>query len=224
MNEIIKYSSLAIVISCIYGGYYYNTYENLDAKGLIISLIIGLVISFIIYSYYKPNELNDSDDTNEQNDTNDITKSHDEKNSKNSDTWITMQTITSTDNDKTEYYGRRFNLTTGEILTKGDPKASWIVMTHLKNEELNRLQELANDIIPYSLTDDNIIKTPCDSCISDTYSLMISLQKDGKMSVLKSIFNKIIITTNDNTCIKLTELCENIDHIMPYWLTSFDWN
>ena len=128
-----------------------------------------------------------------------------------------------TNNPTEEYYGRRFNLKTGEILTKGHPKGNWVVATHLKDEELNMLTQLTNSITPYVLTDDNIVRKNCTECSSDDYSLMITLQKNNKMCVLKSIMNKTIFSTNNENCEELVKVIEKIDHWMPYWQTTYIW-
>lgn len=208
MMEIIKYGLLAIAIcfACIFISY--QIYGKYDTNAIITSIILGILCSYLIKNYY----------------TNDKSDKEDEIDDPNAEVWITLQTIMNTDYPTEEYYGRRFNLTTGEILTKGDPKGKWIVATHLKNKEFEELNELASKIKPYSLTDENIIKEDCIECESDKFSLMISITKNNSMSILKSIIKSKIFTTNDKNCIKLTKEIEELDHLMPYWLTTYNWN
>jgi hypothetical protein len=93
----------------------------------------------------------------------------------------------------------------------------------LKDDELNALVKLAQQIKPFTLTDDNMVRTECVECSSNKFSLMMTLQKNNKMSVLKSIMNKTIFQTNDENCIELVNLVEQIDHWMPYWNVAYEW-
>lgn len=204
MQDLLKYGLLAISIGLIEICIYYHLYGSYNPIIIIACMLLGFLFSYLIKKYYD--DLEDNDENNDG-----------------SDLWITLQTIMNTDVPTEEYYARRFNLLTGEVLTKGQPKGQWIVATHLKEEELNALTELAQKIKPFALTDENIIRTECVECSSDKFSLMITLQKNNKMSVLKSIMNKTIFTTNDDNCEQLVGLIEKIDHQMPYWNTAYEW-
>lgn len=206
MQDMVKYGLLAISIGLIELGVYYQLFGTYNFIIIVGCMILGIVMAYVIRQFYE-NQENDADEDIEG-----------------SDMWITLQTIMNTDIPIEEYYGRRFNLVTGEILTKGHPKGNWIVATHLKENELEGLLELVKKIKPYSLTDSNIVKTDCVECSSDKYSLMITLQKNNKMSVLKSIISSTIFTTNDENCEQLVGLIEKIDHWMPYWNTTYEWN
>lgn len=204
MQDLLKYGLLAISIGLIEIGIYYHLYGSYNPIIIIACMLLGFLFSYLIKKYY--------DDLNKSNENDDE-----------SDLWITLQTIMNTDVPTEEYYARRFNLSTGEVLTKGQPKGQWIVATHLKEDELNALIELVQKITPFALTDENIIRTECVECSSDKYSMMITLQKNKKMSVLKSIMNRSIFATNDDNCEQLVSLIEKIDHLMPYWNTSYEW-
>lgn len=201
MQDVIKYGLLAISIGLIEIGIYYHLYGSCNPTIIMACMLLGFLFSYLIKKYYDKSDDDES-----------------------SDLWITLQTIVNTDVPTEEYYARRFNLLTGEVLTKGQPKSEWIVATHLKEDELNALTELVKKIKPFALTDENIVKTECKECLSDKYSLMITLQKNKKMSVLKSIINRTIFSTNDDNCEQLVGLIEKIDHLMPYWNTAYEWN
>lgn len=238
MQNMIKYGFLAISIGLIELGVYYQLFGSYNFTSIIGCMILGVVMAYVIKQVYENQETNTEENQETSTDENQkISTDENIEDIENSDMWITLQTIMITDPPDEhgvhfnlvtnppvkEYYGRRFNLVTGEILTKGDPKSEWIVVNYLKDDELQRLLEFAKKIKPYIVTDDNIVKTRAD-CSSDKYSLLITLKKNNKMSVLKSIMSKTMFTTNNKDCEQLVALVEKMDHEKPYWHSLYKWN